>query len=216
MGTDDRYYAIKLPDGSTAQFPSVMTVLSVLDRRALNNWRASLGKEDADAIANEAADIGSQTHRLIERIIKGGRIEQAAWVGLDMRVQNALRAWWRWKQEVNFKAKHSEMTVYSLKYGYAGTLDAAGTVKPRCPVICDWKTSTAIYEDSNFPQLCAYKMAYLEMFPKRKVTDLYVVRLDKNTGIPEPRAVDEHDYWWRFFLAALNLFKIKQEKRRNK
>jgi len=218
VGTDQRFYTVPLPDGTQAEFVSVTTALGVLDSRRLNTWRLSHTKEEAEAILADTGDVGSQTHAIIERIIKGEIISKDEWDALDERVRNCIRAWRRWQMRVNFKPRHAELMVYSLEHGFAGTLDSAGTTKPKRPGIQDYKTGNSVFIETAFPQIVAYKHAYLEMFPKRKVEDLIVVRLDKVTGIPEPLVVppEEEDTHWRFFLAALNMFRMKQEQARIK
>lgn len=206
MKNGDRYYKIQLADGRTIDLPSVTSVLSVIDARGLNEWRVDKGREASEAISLEARGIGSEVHGLIQRISNHGNIKLDEWQQLDERVRNGLRAWWRWKAAVGLMPKHTEMVVYSLKYGYAGTVDMVGTIRPKIAILADYKTSGTLYHEVNDAQVVAYDMAYSEMFPRRKSRELYLVRLDKETGIPESHRIENRKLPWETFLAALTIF----------
>ena len=207
MTTDDGYYTIHLPDGSVVELPRVTRILDVIDARGLNEWRVNKGREESDAISLDARDIGSQVHSLVERISKGGSIGKPEWELFDERVRNGVRAWVRWRDKVGFIPKHTEMVVYSLKHGFAGTLDTVGTISPKVAMLADYKTSGALYHETNDAQVVAYDMAYSEMFPRRKPRELYLVRLDKETGIPEPYRIENRKLPWETFLAAFTIFR---------
>lgn len=129
------------------------------------------------SVKNEACDIGSQVHHLIEQNIKG------IWVdikGLRPEVRNGFLAFLKWKRQFNVKFIHSELQVVSKKHCYAGTLDAIISIGGGGQrLVVDWKTSGAFHD--TFPlQVCAYQEAAREM---RIQTDgVAVVRFDKYTG----------------------------------
>jgi len=206
MKNGDRYYRIELAGGRTVDLPSVTSILSVIDARGLTEWRVDKGREESKAISSEARDIGDEGHSLVRRISNGGSIARPEWESLDGRVCNGVRAWVRWRDQVGFIPKHTEMVVYSLKYGYAGTLDTVGTISPKVPILADYKFARALYHETNDAQVVAYDTAYAEMFPKRKPRELYFVRLDKETGIPEPYKIENRKLPWETFLAALTIF----------
>ena len=70
-----RYYAT--PDGN--KLPSVTTILdktkSEESKRALQNWRNSIGAEKAQAITTEAANRGTRMHTYLEQYVKEGAIK---------------------------------------------------------------------------------------------------------------------------------------------
>jgi hypothetical protein len=72
-----RYYAT--PDGN--KLPSVTTILdktkSEESKRALQNWRARVGTEAAQAITTEAANRGTRMHTYLEQYVKEG--DQRSW-----------------------------------------------------------------------------------------------------------------------------------------
>lgn len=130
------------------------------------------------SVKNEACDIGSQVHFLIEQNTKG------IWVDIkDLRpeVRNGFLAFLSWKRKFNPKFIHSELQVVSKKFCYAGTLDSIVSIQGRLLVV-DWKTSGALHD--TFPlQICAYQQAAKEM--KIHTDGVAVVRFDKYTGAYE-------------------------------
>ena len=71
-----RYYAT--PDGN--KLPSVTTILdktkSEASKAALQNWRARVGTEQAQAITTEAANRGTRMHTYLEQYVKEGVIRE--------------------------------------------------------------------------------------------------------------------------------------------
>jgi hypothetical protein len=70
-----RYYAT--PDGN--RLPSVTTILdrtkSEESKQALQNWRARVGTEAAQAITTEAANRGTRMHTYLEQYVRDGVIK---------------------------------------------------------------------------------------------------------------------------------------------
>jgi genome maintenance exonuclease 1 len=71
-----RYYAT--PDGN--KLPSVTTILdktkSEASKQALQNWRARVGTEAAQAITTEAANRGTRMHTYLEQYVRDGMIKE--------------------------------------------------------------------------------------------------------------------------------------------
>ena len=168
-----RYYPIEI-GSKTIQLPSVTTQIMELNAKGL------LGEPLMFKNKEESLDIGSQVHAIIDRIIKGGNVRPDEWFALDERVRQGVRAFERFRQAQQFRAHESEITVYSLKYGYAGTIDAIGSCNHRIAIV-DWKTGNmpAWYVDT---QLAMYWAARMEMFPRRRISYLWQVNLDKKLG----------------------------------
>ena len=59
-----RYLA---PDGN--QYPSVTTVLSILNEEAIAAWRARVGEEEANRVGGIASGRGTLVHDIIENIL---------------------------------------------------------------------------------------------------------------------------------------------------
>lgn len=162
------------------------------------------------SVKNEACDIGSEVHFLIEQNIKG------IWVDIRVlrpEVRNGFLAYLSWKRKFNVKFIHSELQVVSKRFSYEGTLDAIVSINGKL-ILVDWKTSGALYE--TFPlQVCAYQEAAREM--KIHTDGVAVVRFDKYTGAFEfqdyTKGREKHLHSW---LKLLDFFyAYKQRRLRN-
>lgn len=173
----------------------------------LNTLQTRLGKEKAHKRELEkAADIGSQTHALIEWNLRASLMQEA---GPSPHVTDkatwAFMAWEDWKKSVNLKPIWIEQTVWSDTYGYAGTMDLLAEVNGKLTVV-DWKTGKAIYPES-YLQNAAYRHALREMGHGDSVQGI-IVRLPKNTEDPEFEAKTVPESEAALFEIFLHTFKL--------
>jgi len=198
------------------QYPSVTTVLGILDKPQLLQWAVnsacdyiknnpenirdlSEAIEKARAewrnISNDAMNIGTEIHDLIEKYIKHGR---DAIGELKPEVENGFLAFLQWEEENIDEWTESERTVYDPANCYAGTLDACAKLKNGKYYVIDFKSSKGFY-DGYDQQIAAYRFAY-EKEMKVEMDGMGVLRLDKETGLPEFK-----DYS-KVYTAKLNAF----------
>lgn len=141
-----------------------------------------------DEIKDEAGDIGTRAHGIMEGLIKSGRTpdQMLEWVppeGLDDRIVMAVGNFAMWYKDSGLTITESERMVYHPEHLYAGTMDAAGTMA--CPgvtvndgpeishqdhtaccggtellhVAIDFKTSNGLYNETAM-QIAAYAKAH--------------------------------------------------------
>jgi hypothetical protein len=129
----------------------------------LNTLQTRLGKEKAHTKElAKAGDIGSQIHSLIEWTLRASLMEEPGpSPHISDKAQWGFMAWEDWKKSVNLKPVHVEQTVWSDRYGYAGTMDLLAYVNGVLTVL-DWKSGKAIYPES-YLQNAAYRHAIREM-----------------------------------------------------
>ena len=119
--------------------------------------------------AHRSADVGTRVHAAIEEILAGNEIHP------DAQIEQAIRAFLRWREQNPWRHVGSEVGVYSppdgALPGYAGTIDAVfydpgikyRSMSTASYVVCDWKTnSSGVYLD-NVIQLAAYCKALQNM-----------------------------------------------------
>jgi hypothetical protein len=173
-------------------------------------------KKEYEEKKREAMDVGSVVHKAIEEYYAANRdikiLENSMIV--DGRIVKALKAFRDWEKRYQVEPIGVEMTVYSNTHEYAGTLDL--WAKITCPeenfyryVIIDHKASSQIYE-SYIMQIASYYFALNEMRENEEGLDgAGILRLDKETGIPEFSLYSEEELEKPFyaFLAVLNYFK---------
>ena len=133
---DDRWYKMELsPQGleklkslhekefqNPVYLPSSTTALGIVNKPFLARWRGDIGNEAADFRSRKAKDIGSRSHDGVHRLFMGETLQsekyiQEEWVNINR--------FWLWYQSLGKPSLpyDPEMTVYSLEYLYAGTLD---------------------------------------------------------------------------------------------
>jgi hypothetical protein len=201
------------------EYPSVTTITGQLDKSAgLLPWAVGCAMDfirlhrkeykdieslllDAEKryreVSQEALDIGSEVHYLIERYIQHDKD-----VLKDVRdeVMQGVIAFFEWEKENNVEWIESEIPVFNNNWGYAGKFDAIAKVNNKVYVI-DFKTSKRIYPEA-WLQVAAYKEARESMYKTYEVIDhngdcftksyneievdgVGILRLDKLTGLPE-------------------------------
>jgi hypothetical protein len=168
-----------------------------------------IGRERAHARElRKAADIGSETHAMIEHHLRGMLYASP---GPPPRISE--RALWSfmvfvdWAKRVDLKPILIEQTVWSRTFGYAGTLDLLCEVDGRRAVV-DWKTGRRVYQEAHL-QNSAYRRALDEMgHAGDGELGGYIVRLPKDEQDPDPEAVAAKDEATCFdaFLAAKKLW----------
>jgi hypothetical protein len=151
-----------------------------------------LGKQkQTDREIAKAQEIGTQAHALVEWSLRQ-RLGQA--VGprpaASSAAEWAFMAFEDWAASVQLEPLFTEQTVWSIRDGYAGTMDLLARVNGELAVI-DFKTSKAVYAEYHL-QVAAY-MAALEDMGHERPTRGLIVRLPKSEHDPafEVVAVDD-------------------------
>ncbi len=154
-----------------------------------------------------AADIGTEIHKLIEKWIKGKKVE----IPDDERIRNGYIAFLKFvKENKNLKITSSEQFIYSKKYDYAGIKDW-DAVEDKMLVIGDNKSSKGIYSDMRY-QLAGYWNASEEESGKRYEKG-YIAKFGKYDGefdlLEIPRKEYKKDF--KAFLGLLDTRRREKE-----
>lgn len=182
----ERYYS---DDVTRDQVPGVTSILAGRAKPALINWAAksaaefavsnletitTLAKNDSFAAVDlikrshsrtsgTAAGKGTEVHSIVERLLNG---ETGVRVSSDL--MPFIRQFQNFANEYQLKAQHNEITVWSDKHRYAGTIDGIWKLsgpKANGLAICDIKTgASGVWEDAAL-QLTAYRNADFLVFP---------------------------------------------------
>jgi len=195
-------------------------------------------KAEAEKIKNEAAIRGSKIHHTIELMLKGEKIDpsgmtenQITLLGLsdkklvsylkdpftekeDKMVKGFMTFWEDYKVEL----VESEMTVYSKKFGFAGTLDFIGYIHvpqkkgkteevKKELVLLDFKTGKGLYEEYNL-QIASYWQAYNEGEKDRKKMKIGLLQLGVNKCGYKLKLIDKPRNKFIDFLAVKKVWEI--------
>jgi hypothetical protein len=238
------------------EFPSPTEILNILDKPALKQWAVNMAikyiqtkletapfteilaaaKYEWKNVAEEAMDIGSEIHKIIENYIKFGRDAKGQY---RPEVENGFLAFLEWEKKNVLKWYYSELIVVSFDYGFAGTLDAIALMKNKDGSeiirLIDFKSSKDFYPGYK-KQVSFYLLAIQEMIQrkirvapmgKQLITVPHnwrlpvingggVLRLDKETGQPDFRNYDKDIKQKTEAAIALLNFYYKDKKRRLK
>jgi hypothetical protein len=195
---DDHFYRIQT-DAGVIFLPSVTTVLFASPKPFLAQWRGEVGNDEANKKFWDATEKGSRIHNACEIYDKDGVIVYQPW-GRPNYSEEEIKAlaeqhsgkvcilhdqdelwqvykWRRWKEETGALVIETEMIVYSLETGVAGTLDRVVGLMPgeyyvngAKPIvienpgkyILDLKSSKQI-DDDYYLQVSAYQKLYEAM-----------------------------------------------------
>lgn len=197
--------------------PSVTTIISNCKIGGIEPLLIWANKCGLDGLshrdeANNAADIGTIAHEMIDCYIKGKEFnaEPYEYTQLDA-AKPCFDAFLKWQEQTKLKLVQSEVRLVSEKYGYAGTMDALAVGDKL--VLGDWKTSNAIYPDYII-QLSAYKQLWEENYPDQPITGgAYLLRVSKQKEPDDPVNFSYH-YWenldlgWKAFEHMLELYNL--------
>lgn len=201
-----QYLKWKFPLGQGMELPpgkSLAVVIHDAVDEAVNKWRE---------FSKDAMDKGSIVHDLIEKYIKEGKDAMGE---LPDQAQNAFLAFLEWESKNKVIWHESELTVYHPGLCYAGTLDAICTINGR-RFLVDFKTSSGIYDDYKL-QIAAYRLALFEIRPDVEIHGMGILRLDKNTGMPEWKEIKDYERYAECWELMVNLwYKLKKRKIKNK
>jgi hypothetical protein len=220
-------------DGKTID--GVTSVLQVIAKPALIYWSANKAAEYVDkylevgqvideltkkklvdgaktahrTLKEDAGNIGTMLHELIEKFIKGEKYQEP----VNDMLKKSFEQFKSWVKDNEVEFKSSERKVVSLKYGFCGTLDATAVIKGK-NVIVDIKTSSGIW-DEYWLQTAAYKEALQEEFPDLPVDHTIIIRCGKD-GAFEIKEMNNFEQNLQGFLGALALHRcLKQLKFQN-
>lgn len=167
---DERWY-IKEVRSSATELPELLYVPSVTwicghypKGVEFYKWLAQKGWDESQAIKAAAADKGSKVHDAISMILRGEEVR------IDTKIMNksteqleeltleecdAILSFVNWRKEVNPKILAWDVTVFSEKYGYAGSIDLICEIDGVVHIV-DFKTSKQVWPEYHL-QVSAYK-----------------------------------------------------------
>lgn len=200
---------------SGEKVPGTTTIIGRFkDSGALIQWAWKRGKEFPDeplyASRDEAANIGSAAHAMVEAHIKKEDPETAlSGFMLDekgrAKARSAYNAFVNWSSMSHLEIVDQEMLLVSEQYRFGGTPDAIGRVNGELCLV-DWKTSNGVYMDFLL-QLAAYKQLWEENHPDMPlVGGFHLCKFSKDHGDFAHHYYDELGDAWEMFRHLRNAY----------
>jgi len=162
-----RYYVTS----EDTKYPSITTVLSVLSRQGIMEWRRRVGAEVANAISTKAARRGTNVHKMCEDLINN-KLNIKEFLPVDVEMFKTIESIIIEKID---KIHAQESALYSDYLGVAGRVDVIAEWEGRLSVI-DFKTSSK-------PKKKEWISSYFQQ------TSAYAVMFEERTGIPVDQLV---------------------------
>jgi len=175
------------PDGNV--YPSITTVLSVLSEDHLEAWRDRIGREEAQAITEHAAERGTDLHLVLESYLKNEPLVFPE--DPKSKVKILFNRMKRVLQNVN-NIVAQEIPLYSDQLRIAG----------RCDVIAEYKGVLSIidFKGSNKMKRKSWITSYFYQ------TTGYSLMFEERTGIKIDQIViwmaEEKDYTCQIFVES--------------
>lgn len=176
-----RYYPIP---GTKLEFPSVTSVTAMLNKPALQFFYGKYGTAEASRISKEGREIGDWVHDYRAHYFKGTVSTNQK---VDQKYLQSVRNFHAFVDKFKPKSVLLEQFVYSLQFGYAGTLDDVLRIGKK-NILVDFKSSNSIWDDYEL-QVTAYFSALAEMVMKNLINyeetidEIWIVRLPKDEEI---------------------------------
>jgi len=180
-----RYYVT--PSGN--KYPSITTVLSAYNRKAIFEWRQRVGNEEANKISGKASTRGTKLHKNCEDYIDNK--EPIFKTPFETVLFNSIKPT---LHRIN-NVYAQELRMYSDHLRIAGTVDCVGEFDGKLSVI-DFKTANRrkdpCYIENYFMQCSAYAIMFEEIFeiPVSQVVVAIAVEDDEPQVFVEKR--DSH------------------------
>ena len=147
------------PDGN--RYPSITTVLSILNEEELAAWRKRVGDTEANKIGNRAAARGTQVHNIIEKYLLNEDISDFL-----PYVRQSLSNIRSILDEHITTIYGLEVPLYSRYLGVAGRCDCIALFDG-VPTIVDFKTSKRPKKHEKIPNYFAQMAGYAVMWEER-------------------------------------------------
>jgi hypothetical protein len=211
----------RLKDGTIV--PSTTTIINELgwNKNALVAWarRVALAGNDPDKVRDQAADIGTLAHYMIECHLKGEEPDISEYGQADIdKAENCYLNYLEWEKEHVDEVWHSELQLVSEVHKYGGTMDLVGVIDGK-PSLLDFKSSKGIYPEFKI-QIAAYLQLYFENFRRDNSPALltgHILRLDKSGDGFEHHVLgrltdaDAMQHPWEVFVHCRQLYDLKKK-----
>ena len=173
------------------KFPSITTVLSILSRKGIAEWRARVGEKEANRVSTTAARRGTNVHLMCEQYVNNE-------LDVSKFMPHEKAMFYSIKPILNGNINNvvaQEVPLWSSYLGVAGRVDCIAEYNGILSII-DFKTSTKERNDQwneNYYIQCA---AYAEMYGERTGTEIeqIVILCVTEDGTVQEFVKQKYDY----------------------
>ena len=153
----------KTPGGKS--YPSITTVLSSYNKKAIYEWRQRVGEEEANRISRAASGRGTRLHNAVEKYLLNEMTE----LKRKSIMPDALPLYTQLENILKVKIGDIygiEQPLYSDRLGIAGRCDCIAEWEGVLSIV-DWKTAKDYKQKNHIQNYFMQGAAYAEMFEER-------------------------------------------------
>lgn len=151
-----RYYVT--PEGN--KYPSITTILSAYNIKAIMEWRKRVGEIEANKISSQASSRGTRIHTLCEKYLDNEELSFKT--PLDTETFNRFKPV---LHRIN-NIYAQEIRMYSDHLRIAGTVDCVAEFDGKLSII-DFKTSRRLKKQEDIENYFMQVSGYAVMFEER-------------------------------------------------
>jgi genome maintenance exonuclease 1 len=183
--------------------PSITSVLSVLSRAGIAEWRKRVGEAEANRISTQAARRGTNVHQMCEDYLNN-ELEEKKFLPHERAMFAGIK---RQLDERVGIVYTQETPLYSKYLGVAGRVDCIAEFDGRLSVI-DFKTAGKLkekrYIENYFQQAAAYCVMFEERtgIPVDKIVIMIAVENEDNAQV----FIEKRDNWIADLQETIKIF----------
>tara|TARA_Y100001937_G_C7036250_1_gene292495 strand:+ start:173 stop:844 length:672 start_codon:yes stop_codon:yes gene_type:complete len=192
-----------VPDGGS--YPSITTVLSLINEEAIAAWRKRVGEDEANRIGQRASSRGTQVHAIVERYLRNEDTTDYL-----PHIRQSLENLRPILDKSIGKIFGLEVALYSNHLGVAGRCDCIAEFDG-VPSIVDFKTSKRIKKKNKIHSYFAQAAAYAIMFEERTGMAIPNLVIVMDVDHEKPLVFREHrDNWIKLLTETIDEYRRRK------
>ena len=181
--TTDKGRVYRVPGGEL--YPSITTVLSAYNKKAIMEWRQRVGEEKANEISRKASGRGTKLHNTVEKYL----LNEMTDMKLKTMMPDIKEMFFDMRKIIDENIGNIygiEQPLYSHKLKLAGRCDCIAEWNGELAIV-DWKTASRTKDKDHIQNYFMQATAYAEMFEERtgRSIDTIVVVIAVQSELPQ-------------------------------
>ena len=181
--TTEKGRVYRVPGGEL--YPSITTVLSAYNKKAIMEWRQRVGEEKANEISRKASGRGTKLHNTVENYL----LNEMTDMKLQTMMPDIKEMFFDMRKIIDENIGDIygiEQPLYSHKLKLAGRCDCIAEWNGELAIV-DWKTASRTKDKDHIQNYFMQATAYAEMFEERtgRAIDTIVVAISVQSESPQ-------------------------------
>ena len=181
--TTEKGRVYKVPGGEL--YPSITTVLSAYNKKAIMEWRQRVGEKTANEISRKASGRGTKLHNTVENYL----LNEMTDMKLQTMMPDIKEMFFDMRKIIDENIGDIygiEQPLYSHKLKLAGRCDCIAEWNGELAIV-DWKTASRTKDKDHIQNYFMQATAYAEMFEERtgRSIDTIVVVIAVQSELPQ-------------------------------